>query len=395
MRSRAVDAIEEAVDLRAQLALAVRMVAVAAQLDGDAVGHRDLPPARVRAVVVARPVDHGRVAHDPHARGARRPRRCRFRLERADVAWRRATTRLATVLAAAVGGRFPAADGRVEVLPTDDHGTSAVVAMTGHAYVLADVDRHELSGSLRTAPADSAARCIPTCCAGWPGVTGRSARSTSCSRHAASAARRRRRRRSMASPRRAPSASPGRCATAGTWRWSVEPDGVVVLGRGLVGRRELSVELFDPSAVSTGAGRRLIAAGLRVRPGGRVVLGPGRRRQRPLAARLPGVRLHPDRLRGVDHLTRSECLRHRSVPSGHRARGTPMTARVGRRGRWASDRGDCPRCGRTVEQRFYGPCDDCRSALRDAFRVEGRVIELAEYEPKMNVTPNAVATKDD
>ena len=57
--------------------------------------------------------------------------------------------------------------------------------------------------------------------------------------------------------------------------------------------------------------------------------------------------------------------------------------------------GTCPRCGRPAEQRFYGPCDDCRQALRDAFRAEGRVIELAEYEPKMNVTPNAVATKDD
>jgi cytidine deaminase len=55
----------------------------------------------------------------------------------------------------------------------------------------------------------------------------------------------------------------------------------------------------------------------------------------------------------------------------------------------------CPRCGRTAEQRFYGPCEECRQALRDAFRAEGRVIELAEYEPKMNVTPNAVATKDD
>jgi len=28
------------------------------------------------------------------------------------------------------------------------------------------------------------------------------------------------------------------------------------------------------------------------------------------------------------------------------------------------------------------------------FRTEGRVIQLAEYEPKMNVTPNAVALKD-
>jgi hypothetical protein len=55
----------------------------------------------------------------------------------------------------------------------------------------------------------------------------------------------------------------------------------------------------------------------------------------------------------------------------------------------------CPRCGRSAEQRFFGPCDDCRQALREAFRVEGRVIALAEYEPKINVTPNAVATKDD
>jgi hypothetical protein len=55
----------------------------------------------------------------------------------------------------------------------------------------------------------------------------------------------------------------------------------------------------------------------------------------------------------------------------------------------------CPRCGRSAEQRFYGPCDGCRQVLRDAFRTEGRVIELAEYEPKINVTPNAVATKDD
>jgi hypothetical protein len=48
-----------------------------------------------------------------------------------------------------------------------------------------------------------------------------------------------------------------------------------------------------------------------------------------------------------------------------------------------------------VEARFYGPCDDCRTALRDAYRAEARTIEVNEYEPKMNVTPNAVATKDD
>jgi hypothetical protein len=55
----------------------------------------------------------------------------------------------------------------------------------------------------------------------------------------------------------------------------------------------------------------------------------------------------------------------------------------------------CPRCSSTVEARYYGPCESCRSSLRDAFRSEGRVVQLAEYEPKMNVTPNAVALKDD
>lgn len=55
----------------------------------------------------------------------------------------------------------------------------------------------------------------------------------------------------------------------------------------------------------------------------------------------------------------------------------------------------CPRCGGQGEQRFYGPCDGCRAELRAAYQPEGRVIEVAEYEPKVNVTANAVATKDD
>jgi hypothetical protein len=55
----------------------------------------------------------------------------------------------------------------------------------------------------------------------------------------------------------------------------------------------------------------------------------------------------------------------------------------------------CPRCRSTIEDDFYGPCSDCRVALRAMFQNEGRVVEVAEYEPKMNVTPNAVALKDD
>jgi hypothetical protein len=55
----------------------------------------------------------------------------------------------------------------------------------------------------------------------------------------------------------------------------------------------------------------------------------------------------------------------------------------------------CPRCGRDVEERFYGPCSTCRDDLRAASVREARVVDVAEYEPKMNVTPNAVASKDD
>ena len=55
----------------------------------------------------------------------------------------------------------------------------------------------------------------------------------------------------------------------------------------------------------------------------------------------------------------------------------------------------CPRCSSAVSARLYGPCASCRDELRAKYVIEGRVIELADYEPKMNVTPNAVALKDD
>lgn len=55
----------------------------------------------------------------------------------------------------------------------------------------------------------------------------------------------------------------------------------------------------------------------------------------------------------------------------------------------------CPRCGTDVDEQFYGPCAGCRTELRMKYLGEGRVVELAEYVPKMNVTPNAVALKDD
>ena len=61
----------------------------------------------------------------------------------------------------------------------------------------------------------------------------------------------------------------------------------------------------------------------------------------------------------------------------------------------ATQRFVCPRCDATVDERFYGPCRSCRTELRAKYLGEGRIVEVAEYEPKMNVTPNAVAVKDD
>lgn len=54
----------------------------------------------------------------------------------------------------------------------------------------------------------------------------------------------------------------------------------------------------------------------------------------------------------------------------------------------------CPRCGRTVDEEYYGPCTSCRTTLRMSITAEAKDVEDVAYEPKMNVTPNAVALKD-
>jgi hypothetical protein len=55
---------------------------------------------------------------------------------------------------------------------------------------------------------------------------------------------------------------------------------------------------------------------------------------------------------------------------------------------------DCPRCSQPVTARFYGPCDTCRQTLRVEVAGEAHAVEAEAYEPKMNVTPNAVALKE-
>lgn len=54
----------------------------------------------------------------------------------------------------------------------------------------------------------------------------------------------------------------------------------------------------------------------------------------------------------------------------------------------------CPRCSLPTSSRFYGPCDECRETMRATLGTAAREVEAEAYEPKMNVVPNAVATKD-
>ena len=56
---------------------------------------------------------------------------------------------------------------------------------------------------------------------------------------------------------------------------------------------------------------------------------------------------------------------------------------------------ECMRCHRTAPMRFYGLCTECRADLHTIFDRDAREIAVPEYEPKMNVTPNAVALKGD
>lgn len=54
----------------------------------------------------------------------------------------------------------------------------------------------------------------------------------------------------------------------------------------------------------------------------------------------------------------------------------------------------CPRCASDTHARFYGPCERCRQELRAALGGVARDVEYEAYVPKMNVTPNAVASRE-
>jgi hypothetical protein len=166
---------------------------------------------------------------------------------------------LVAILDAAAAGRFPPADGGVQVLPPDPGGTVAVVALTGRAYVLADVRPENVVAR----GADGFGGALDPALLLWLAGDDRHIGSIDVvlvRRGAGGGV-------PMDSLRRTDGHDEHpRVRRARGHRRNLEvyadTDGVVMLGHGLVGRRELSVELFDPGAASAGAGRRLIAAGL-------------------------------------------------------------------------------------------------------------------------------------
>jgi hypothetical protein len=63
-------------------------------------------------------------------------------------------------------------------------------------------------------------------------------------------------------------------------------------------------------------------------------------------------------------------------------------------GRFPPEQLTCPRCGVHAPMRFAGPCSACIEQLQATIR--GVAVQLdAEYVPKVNVTANAVAQRDD
>ena len=55
----------------------------------------------------------------------------------------------------------------------------------------------------------------------------------------------------------------------------------------------------------------------------------------------------------------------------------------------------CPRCQAPMTAESYGPCQNCVAELKVSQQGEATGEAAAAYEPKMNVTPNAVALKED
>ncbi len=171
---------------------------------------------------------------------------------------------LTAVLAAAAAGRFPPADGTVTVLPAASPRDSGVLGFTAHAVVFADADPAWVAAQLP--PGDLAAPLSPAFLQALCEHTGRQMHTIDML---------------CAAPARPgpppialaaePDRSHPRIARAVRYRdevraWRAD-GGVVLLGRGIAGRLEASVEV-DPGRRDHSLGRTLAAAARHLVPPG-------------------------------------------------------------------------------------------------------------------------------
>ena len=172
--------------------------------------------------------------------------------------------RLAAVLADVAAGRFPAADGGVTVLPAPSARDSGVLGFTAHAVVFADADPAWVTAQLPAG--DLAAPLSPAFLQALCQHTGREMHTIDMLCTATTR---------PGPPPLALAAEPDRShpriARAMRYRddvraWRAD-GGVVLLGRGVAGRWEASVEV-DADRQGHGLGRTLAAAARHLVPPG-------------------------------------------------------------------------------------------------------------------------------
>lgn len=180
----------------------------------------------------------------------------------------------------ATAGRFPPPDGLVDVLPPDGDDW-LIVEFSGHALVCGDVSVADVVAQ----GGDGFGGAVAPGFVAWLAACAERVRPGEVGSHDVVLAR------SVGTgdpgaPASSASGAPASDGAAASNAFDAHPrvrraqqhrvgvdvrssdEGLVAVGRGVVGRYELSVELFEVSAPAAGAGRRLIELGLAMVPAG-------------------------------------------------------------------------------------------------------------------------------
>jgi GNAT superfamily N-acetyltransferase len=168
------------------------------------------------------------------------------------------------VLDEVAAGRFPPADGGVTIVPVPPHRDAGVIGFTAHAVIFIDADPDWVTAQLPEG--DLAGPLSPAFLQALCDRTGRKAHTIDmlCTAPALPGA-------PAIGLASAPRAAHPRLARAlrfrnGVRAWRAE-GGIVVLGRGIAGRWEVSIEV-DPARRGAGIGRALAAAARHLLPAG-------------------------------------------------------------------------------------------------------------------------------